>query len=283
MSNTTSGGSSRTSSKNPPNNTLQPSTDVPTYLFRLHAPRTVGTTTTTVVASPASDIGGNATRSLFELPPKRAADSLNAHLWWDKDHEKRCNLMSWSSSLLFLLQYGLYRRRTDFDKPSLSNIYILVLDTSDFPCGTFIKDLDAIDAFVGYADGLDKIRDWRLSDMYFGEYFSQGSLNVKGRCHQASMQQFLNLGLFTLCPPLKDRDQWDAWVRPVMVIRGDFRGTDSPTDTEKGVIRTAITMAEACFGGPWTLPMAAMLLSLQPRRHDDEAILNAFRSMFTGR
>ncbi|KAL2143404.1 hypothetical protein VTI28DRAFT_10458 [Corynascus sepedonium] len=39
-------------------------------------------------------------------------------------------------------------------------------------------------------------------------------------------------------------------------------------------------MAQACYGSRWALPVAAMLLSLKPRKHNDSVILGGFRSMF---
>jgi hypothetical protein len=95
------------------------------------------------------------------------------------------------------------------------------------------------------------------------------------------MKQLIDLGLFTLCPALEDASQWVGWAIPVVNIRNEFNGPAK--DTDKKNIRTAITMAQACFGSRWALPIAIMLLSLQHRKYDDRTILDGFGSMFTGR
>lgn len=240
--------------------------NIPTYLFRLYAPRTGGTTTTTEVTSPAWGHVGNYKKDLFRLPPEEAASRLNAHLRWVAMQEDRRNLMSWSSSLLFVLQYGLYRDRTDHDKPSLSEIHLLMLDTRQFPKGTFLRDLEAIDEFQKHSADLAGIKTWRMSDKYFGEYLTQGRLNVDGQCSQTSMQQLIDMGLFTLCPALGITGEWIKWAIPVLNTRKDFDGPAIPIDGEN--VRSAITMARACLGNRLALPFAVMLLSLQHRQHD---------------
>jgi len=84
--------------------------DVPRYLFRLYTPSTAGQTTDSYIMPPASICGqAETTRDIFRLPPKEAATRLNEHLRWWRSHESKCNLMSWTSSLLFALQHGLRR------------------------------------------------------------------------------------------------------------------------------------------------------------------------------
>ncbi len=262
---------------------------IPTFLFRLHAPSTVGTTNTDEVSSPACSRAGSDRRDLFQLGKEDAARRINDHLWWDPSHQAQCNLMSWSSSLLFLLQYGLYRHVRDFGKPALSDIYVLMVDTRGFPNGTFVRDLELINEFERHFRDdakktrdktLQRVKEFRLSNKYFGEYLSQGRLRVKGHCCQGSMRQLIDLGLFKLCPGLENSVQWTGWVKIVVEIRYKFRNQTVATD--KTVLRTAVTIAQACFGGRWALPVTAMLLSLQPRRHNDETILDAFRSLFSG-
>jgi len=251
--------------------------EIPTYLFRLHAPSTLGTTTTTEVTSLAWSRGKDK-EDLFDLSPSDAAHRLNAHLWWRCDG---CNLMSWSSSLLFVLQHGLRRHINDFDKPEFKDIKLLILDTRKFPKGTFIKDLEALDCFHENHPELKILRGLRLRKYYFGEYLSQGRLDVAEHCSQTSLQKLLNMGLFELCPELGDETEWHRWAKRVVNIR-DEKLRDTTGMTDKNEVRTAITMAQACYGSRWALPVAAMLLSLKPRKHNDSVILGGFRSMFDG-
>lgn len=67
---------------------------------------------------------------ILKFTSEQASERLSLHLWWECG--KTCNLMSWSSSLLFLLQYGLYRHTKDNEPPSLSDIYLIMIDTREY-------------------------------------------------------------------------------------------------------------------------------------------------------
>nr|KAK5449234.1 hypothetical protein LTR18_002323 [Exophiala xenobiotica] len=158
--------------------------------------------------------------------------------------------MSWSSSLLFVLQYGLYRHGHDrpFDHPALSKIFLLVVDTRDFLPGTFIRDQEAIEAFKDHSQDLARFHGfWTYTGYYFGE-----------------------------------REHWNKWADRVVTLRYAFEEPQSAAHTERSDVRKAVTIAQGCFGDRWAPPVAAMLLSLKSRRRDDAAILEGFRSMFSG-
>jgi hypothetical protein len=261
--------------------------NIPRYLFRLYAPNTAGTTSISNVTSPAWNCGKiEKKRDIFRLPSNEAADLLCKHLNWDTPHQSECNLMSWTSSLLFAVHYAVYRHghdRQNFDHPELSKIFLLVADTRGFPKGTFVKDLKVIEAFKDYSTGLNQMHKLRAtSQYYFGEYLTQGHLDIKERCSQTSIQQMIDLGLFDLYPGLGDKKYWDKWAKSVVAQRSVFQEPRSDAPTEHSDVRKAITIAQGCFGDRWALPVAAMLLSLKPRQQDDPAILNGFRAMFTG-
>ena len=181
---------------------------IPRYLFRLHAPDTAGRTTITDVTSPAwcNDQSHRAS-DLFELQQLEAASRLREHFWWTPEHQEHCNLMSWSSSLLFVLQHG-FRRRGDSSKPTFADIQILVVDTSKFPRGTFASELHLLSEFApidpSTKRSLRDLKNYRNSGKYFGEYITQGRLDITGRCSQTSLEKLDDLGLKSLCPWLYD-------------------------------------------------------------------------------
>ncbi|KXH50172.1 hypothetical protein CSIM01_07396 [Colletotrichum simmondsii] len=123
---------------------------IPRYLFRVHAPSTSGETSLKSVVSRAALCGhAGFDCDIFSMPPDEAAEMLNRHpRGWARDGD---NLMSWTSSLLFALQYALYRSIVSkggrLDEPS--DIRIYVLDTSLLPEGSFIPDIALLDAFTG--------------------------------------------------------------------------------------------------------------------------------------
>lgn len=83
---------------------------------------------------------------LFRLPDDEAAAMLHAHLtkplFRKKDAHKHDNLMSWSSSLAFVIQYAIYRWHNGNHSPG--DITICAVDTTKFPRGQFARDTSLI-------------------------------------------------------------------------------------------------------------------------------------------
>jgi hypothetical protein len=220
------------------------------------------------------------TDDLFALARFNAAGPLlHDHLIWKCD--ERCNLMSWTTSLLFALQYGLYHYQTDKDYPEFGDIFLLMVDTRDFPERTFIKDLEAVSALNTHEGYLDEFLALR-NKYYFGEYLSQGALDIQGRCVQVSFQTLIDFGLFKLFPPLAVEAEWIRLATRVRELRQPFyrQGILAATADE---VQTAIQLARHGFGGRWTFPVAAMLLALKPRANNDRVILEGFNAEFTGK
>src|ERR1700722_578744 len=128
---------------------------------------------------------------------------LNKHLqWWGKD-----NLVSWTSSLLFALQYIFYRHTDSRDGSSLDKIYLCIVDTVSFPKGIFLRGMDLINAYCLFDAnllGLKGLRTRKHRDFtgsfYFGEYLSQGALRIEGKCRIVSAQEIMDQRLSSLQP-----------------------------------------------------------------------------------
>ena len=264
--------------------------DVPSYLFRVYGPNTAGETTGSLIIAPASSCDQEKRQDIFKLQPSEAARRLNEHLRWWRSHEPECNLMSWTGSLLFALQYGLYRHHTDHNKPDLSLISLLILDTRGFPRGTFIKDMEVVGFFAPHTDpyrrdNLKNLLQLRKSDKgyYFGEYLTQGNMDVSGRCVVTNMQRLIDAGLFELKPELGDKSKWGEWANRVICLREPFEASqDAPTATHAEVCK-AITIEGACFGNYWDFSVATMLLALKRRKRKDPVIIDGFAAMFAGK
>jgi hypothetical protein len=256
----------------------------PRYLFRVHAPYSAGESSAIAVRSPAALYGyPQQTEDLFAMGAFEAADSLKDHLNWKCDDS--CNLMSWTTSLLFALQYGLRRHQKDDDCPAFEDIFLLMIDTRDFPEWTFIKDLEAVNALNTHE--MQEIRHWDdylalRSTYYFGEYLSQGALDIRGQCVEVSFQTLINLGLFELFPPLAVEAKWEKWARRVIELRQPFYTREVLSSTADEV-RTAIRIARDGFGGRWTFPIAAMLLAFRPRANNDQVIIEGFEAEISGK
>lgn len=171
--------------------------EIPCYLFRVVSPHSVGETNETWVRSESAC--RNESSSMEDIflnldTEKRTtiARTLNLHLrWWPKG-VLRDNFVSWTSSLLFAIQYIYYRHLSPKDGSSLEQIKLYAIDTTRFPKGTFIRDLDLIHTFWESDNhppkkNLEDLQDLR-NETYFGEYLSQGPLKIEDKCEMISAQ-----------------------------------------------------------------------------------------------
>jgi hypothetical protein len=270
--------------------------NIPRYLFRLHGSTTAGTTSDSEVTSLVWKMRRSSLQSkkldLFQRKPQDAGSDLYHHLTWHirggTPPEENCNLMSWTSSLLFAIQYGLYRNmhQERFPRVPLQHLHILLVDTKEFPPGTFVRDLELIKTLLPAYPQLNEIQQWRTRRdrrLYFGEYLSQGSLNIRGHCVQTSLEALINNGLFNLAPALGDGQHWHRLANRVLELRQPFNSGIPRSVTVKSTFRDAITISQGGFGSRWTLPMALMLLSLQPCLYDDSVIVSGLLAIFTGK
>jgi hypothetical protein len=265
--------------------------EVPRYLFRLYAPQSWGETNERRVASRAARHPRFGKMDLFSMPAEEAAEVLNKHLWWDWDNEPRDNLMSWTSSLLQALQFGFYRHGQRFKStPVLSDIKLSILDTSEYPPGTFLSDLALIQAFEGEEHHdlskddkpkhLERLHQMRLGSYGHGEYLSQGIVDIQQRSRHVSLQQLIDVGLFDILPELEEKQHWKFWAKRIKELRvAYFRDS---TQTTKSEMQKTLAIAQTCFGDNFALPVAAMLLGLRKRQVPDETMLKAFLAWFPG-
>lgn len=258
--------------------------EIPTYLFRLSTPRSDGETTETHVCPPEPQH-----ENLLDLKRCVGADRLHKHLDWEREHKPICNFMSWSSSLLFLLQYAFFRHTNICDK--FDDIKLLVIDTTKFPKGTFAKDMDLLKVFKTDCkpdckphNDIQAFVKRRNGRNYFGEYLTQGALNLfEGECIQASFKEMVDLGLFELLPEvLRNKQNWTGWANPVKTSRFAFSSNEYAQPISENEVDAAISIAKTLFKGPWSLPVATMLLGLKPRQRNDPIILRGFIDSYGG-
>lgn len=263
--------------------------NIPTYLFRVSDHNSPGTTNPTEVCSPAfTNLQQRA--DLCGMKRERAAYVLRDHLQWDctstDSIEHSCNLMSWTSSLLFALQCAFYRHNYwNNDNEDFSDTFILVVDTRQFKRGAFARDLEAMEAYEGISTGhksLDDLYELRRSGrFYFGEYLSQGRLNFDPeRVHQVTIGNLIQRGLFNINPELKDEAQWSKLANRVNQLRDLIQ--KRPINFQRSDIQAAMNVAEAFQ--PFAVPVAAMLLTIGPYKLDCKApiILEELRRRYTG-
>ncbi|KAH7159759.1 hypothetical protein B0J13DRAFT_112640 [Dactylonectria estremocensis] len=255
---------------------------IPRYVFRVYNPKSAGETSTTRVASPAPECSREDIFVTLRRHPQEAFRRLLDHLnGYDDSHEEFCNFMSWTSSLLFALLYGIYQ--AEFTNNRYDDTKILILDTQYIKPGSFIKDIDILRLFddSGAPRGFGSIHNFLKlrREYYFGEYLSQSEVDVLGHCAEASFWDLMNHGLEELYPWLFDASLEGKWAKREKDAREKYHKDDTLVtldDAEK-----VIKIAENSFGGSWTTPMAAMILGLERRSPNDPNIASAFRNRGT--
>ncbi|KZM18432.1 hypothetical protein ST47_g10394 [Ascochyta rabiei] len=131
------------------------SLDVPKYLFRTFDAVSPGRNDDSIIASRASIVGSenSGQRDILGVEKRRAAKLLHMHL--DKyvfGCEEQDNLMSWTSSLLFAIQYAIWRSYNN--GRSTSKINICAVDPCKFPLGQFMRDVPLLETFHATAEQL---------------------------------------------------------------------------------------------------------------------------------
>lgn len=269
--------------------------DIPRYLFRTYSPKSDGATNPTWAMSVDASRGWEGCDvDLFAQDEDEVAYMLNQHLrWWPKDH---CmdNLVSWTSSLLFALQHAIYKRQNPRDGSEWHEIQLCVIDTTKFPSGAFIRDIDLMRSFAGINEKLDNQRQLRegvrrprdTGLYYFGEYLSQGALRVKDKCSIVSMDKIFDCGLSLLQPHfnLEVETGPPMLSKEVIRLRKEFNLASSHHWVPVSEPHTqAAFKTGSLFGQVWKLPMMASFLSLRPISDDDLMFIrDIFRTNFTG-
>lgn len=279
--------------------------EIPRYLFRVASPLSSGTTNGIWVRSKSAYQNRNFfTEDIFFglNAEKRTtiARTLNLHLrWWPQD-DVTDNFVSWTSSLLFAIQYIYYRHLSPDDGSSLEDIKLYAIDTTRFPKGTFLCDLDLIDTFWEHDDhppgkDLENFRSFRNGPkLYFGEYLSQGSLKIEGKCEIISAQSLFEGDRLRRLQPhfqalddLPFRNGKPLWANEVIRLRNViWQATDvrvlSPQEMEGRL--EAVKEIVQNLQPSWRFPLAIYFTSLidsESSIHEGgAAIYSAFSSHF---
>ncbi|KAH9213134.1 hypothetical protein DL95DRAFT_367320 [Leptodontidium sp. 2 PMI_412] len=245
-------------------------TDVPQYLFRTFDRKSSGRSDDNVVASMASitESPEESRKDLLSLPKDEAIGMLHTHL------TKRCcggedsdNLMSWTSSLLFAIQYAIWRRRTFRSHPA--DIKICVVDTRRFPRGQFAPDLWLLQAYRNTAaqEGgkTEEFFRFRLEDTRYhnGEYLSQGSVDHAGRSCVVSLESLEESGLYDLYPEFAEVEGAERWTNRVRELREGWSIEQRTTIRE---VQLASVVARRCFSAFETPHMMLILLAFKARK-----------------
>ncbi|KAF5645098.1 hypothetical protein F52700_2298 [Fusarium sp. NRRL 52700] len=253
----------------------RPPQHMPTFLFRAYDVNSAGRNDKDCIASRLSqtDEANRHRIDIFSTDYQKASEMLHHHLnrglssTWETN-----NLVSWSSSLLFVIQYANWRFCNPWSGQP-GDICICAVDTSKFPRGQFARDKWLLNYFkdAQFSDPESSFRDFRFNRTEYdnGEYLSQGVLHIEKRSCTLSLGRLINAGLWNLYPKFNikdmqsDPDMRTKWTNYVKALRWEWQSTDKTT---RGDVQCALEIAQKCFPGFDEDDMALLLLSFRERK-----------------
>lgn len=255
-------------------------TDIPQYLFRTFDSRSSGRNDDSVVALMASVGGslGDRRIDLLSLSAHRATNMIHTHLTKPcLNGEDSDNLMSWTSSLLFAIQYAIWRRH-EFGCDA-ADIKICAVDTRKFPQGQFAPDMWLLQAYRDIAAQVGGEKEnffrFRLEDTRYhnGEYLSQGSVDYAGRSCVVSLKRLEESGLYDLYPELAEAQGKERWTNRVRELREGWSIEQRTTAQE---VELASVVARRCFNAFERPEMMLILLTFKARKIKGEVFYVTF-------
>lgn len=287
----------------PPGNLAAKLHDTPRYLFRVFSDASAGENSSECMKS--ADAVVKTFEDIFARDPFTVALTLNEHLRWQPEKSYGDPFISWTTSLLVAIQYAIWKHKKQSTK--LSAISLCIVDTTLFPDGVFMKDIDLMNEFHDKVPdhypvidnkgapstwgerGLDNMRELRtqlfynyLGVYYFGEYLSQGQTNIEGRSCTVTCDKIINSNLFAFMPQFKDEIEGKTqfWANTVIRLRQPFYITEEEEMNDSDFSDATIIANK--FDTAWFLPMLANLLALSPRTARDPAIIGRILEHFRG-
>ena len=257
------------------------------YLFRLFDKRSDGSMDSIWVKSrDAKQTRFHYDKDIFSREDrKEAAQALRRHLQWEGQPTKEDNFVSWSSSLLLVLQYAFYRKAL-FPGHKLEDMQLCVVDTAKLPDGVFLSDTVLMEAFSEYdldltnPKSLPRLKTLRQSPYYFGEYLSQGALYIEECCAIVSMDSIVANGLYDLREEFQGAAQSlnKVWAKEVLRLRQAFGSSEAerPSLATERELGAALRIGHS-YGSIWRLPIALAFLALKPRHVWDTRIARLCR------
>ncbi|KAH7362175.1 hypothetical protein B0T11DRAFT_280321 [Plectosphaerella cucumerina] len=169
------------------------------------------------------------------------------------------NLKSWSSSLIFVIRYAVWRAAKR--GVAASEVQICVVDTTKFPPAQFVRDKWLLRAYkdLPMTRHESDFVDLRLNEAYNnGEFLSQGRVDVTGRSAVFALADLEGHGLSELYPELfAPPSQNGGWTKRVKTLRSEW---SKLCLTPRKDIDNALRVADLCFGDAFDQTEIVLLL-----------------------
>lgn len=209
----------------------------PRYLYRTFDSRSSGYSDDRVVISPAASAKlPHHSTDIFSLSTEMALAIIKKHLdpWHDKESNvddqgpNIDNLMSWTTSLLYAVQYAYYRQHRYGSRPE--QIRICVVDVGQLPKAQFIRASTLLQGFYGRVKREDVRLEYNtrlLKYIYsFGEYLYQGVVVHERLSSVISLETLKKHDIATLYPELEDPTGHAKWALRTVQLQHHWHGED---------------------------------------------------------
>lgn len=181
---------------------------------------------------------------------------IEHHLLWSR---KPTEFISWTSSLLWALQYAVRKQANWKDQ----NIGICVLDIQQASVQLSIYPVPILLSVYDIPS--------RGRDHYHAEYLAHSMVKVSGRSLSViAFKDLIGDGLFELLPELDDKIGRVLLAKRVTQLRSAY--FTHPCKVSSRELQVVKRLA-AGFGSDWILPMSLAFLSLRLRERKDEGFL----------
>lgn len=181
---------------------------------------------------------------------------IEHHLLWSRENTE---FISWTSSLLWALQYAVRKRAKWRDH----NVSICVLDIQQAPVQLSIYPVPTLLSVYGIPS--------QGRDYYHAEYLAHSLVEVSGgSLGVVSFNALIAGGLFELLPELDDEIGRVLLAKRVAQLRSAYFA--HPRKVLSRELHVVKRLAVG-FGSDWILPMSLAFLSLRLRERKDEDFL----------
>ncbi|KAK4692504.1 hypothetical protein P7C71_g4717, partial [Lecanoromycetidae sp. Uapishka_2] len=218
----------------------------------------MGINNTTTFASAAAK-AGKAHAIWKDIPYEECRTALRKHFEWVHFHSSE--FISWTSSLLYALQYAVRKTRNRRYPNAVSSetyINICLLDTH----AAKMKAYAASDLIGVYKLSGDDFHD----EYHTNEYTAHGQLDVRNCSSTVTLEKLRTDGLFELVPELDEKGEKHYLFLRVQYLRQTLFSNPSAITNAEG--QTAMRVA-SLFRKQYALPAMIALLSLRLRRPED--------------
>lgn len=231
---------------------------IPRYLFRTYSDSSQGINACPRFLSQAT-VKGVQHSSLYDIPKEEARFMIENHLLWGRESTE---FISWTSSLLWALQYAVRKRAKWKDQ----NITICVLDIVQAPVQQQQRIYPVPNLLCVY-DIPSRGRDY----YYHAEYLAHSIVEVSDKSLSViSFKALISAGLFELLPELDDKCGRVLLAKRVPQLRSLYFTYPCKISPKELLL---VKRLAAGFGTDWILPISLAFLSLRQREKKDEVLL----------